>query len=76
MTAEYVTRAIDQRAAPGIMFFYEFDPLLTSGTFDAAFVPAMARHRCARVYNRDVPSMRPDTGPGGALIYGYACAGG
>ena len=76
MTPEYVTRAVDQHAGPGRMFFYEFDPVSDRRVFDAAFAPAMQRHRCVRVYQRDVPTYsRNGFGEGGALLYGYACDG-
>ena len=76
MTAEYVARTIDRNVGPGTMFFYEFDPVINTRAFDEAFAPGMLRHRCVRVYQRDVPTYaRASPGDAGALLYGYACHG-
>jgi hypothetical protein len=76
MTPAYVTDAIDRYTGSATMFFYQFDPVTRADVFDRAFAPAMARHRCARVYQREVPTYeRSLPGDGGAQLYGYACHG-
>ena len=76
MTPAYVAGVVDRHAAPGTMFFYQFDPVAGAGVFTGAFAPAMARHGCARVYQREVPTYaRAVAGDGGALLYGYLCHG-
>jgi hypothetical protein len=76
MTAQYVARTIDAQFDRQTMFFYQFDPSANGGVFAAAFAPAMARHGCRRVYQREVPTyMRDVPNDGGAVIYGYACDG-
>jgi len=76
MTPAYVTGAIDRYTGSATMFFYQFDPVIRADVFDRAFAPAMARHGCTRVYQREVPTYeRSLPGDGGALLYGYACHG-
>jgi hypothetical protein len=76
MTLDYVTRTIDRDAEPGMMFFYHLDAIEGSRVFADAFVPAMTRHRCARLYERAVPTyLRDDRENDGARLYGYRCAG-
>jgi hypothetical protein len=78
MTPEYVSGVIAREARAPAMFFYQMDPLARRAAFDAAFVPAMERRGCARVYERVVPTYERDVqgSGGGAMIYGYACNGG
>jgi hypothetical protein len=76
MTPEYVTRVVDLNAGPTTMFFYEFDPVTNGQVFKDAFAPGMVRHKCRRVYEREVPTYtRAAPGNTGALLYGYACDG-
>ncbi len=76
MTSQYVARTIDREAGPGMMFFYHLDAVQGSKVFDEAFVPGMLRHRCARVYRREVPTyVRDDPHDAGGLLYGYSCSG-
>lgn len=76
MTTGYVTRTIDREAAPATVFFYHLDAAMGSRVFNEAFVPGMRRHRCARVYERVVPTyVRDDPTNVGGLLYGYGCSG-
>lgn len=70
MTPEYVSGVIAREARSPVTFFYHVDPLARGAAFEAAFVPAMARRGCARMYER---ALQHD---GGAVLHGYACHGG
>lgn len=69
MTPEYVSGVIAREARSPAAFFYHVDPLAHGAAFETAFVPAMARRGCARVYERALPH------DGGAVLYGYVCHG-
>ena len=76
ITPDYVTQTIDREAVPGTRWFYHVDVARGSRIFDETFVPAMARHRCARVSERAVESYETEDFVGNlARLYGYACAG-
>jgi hypothetical protein len=68
MTPEYVGAVVAREARAPVTFLYEVDPSAPGTVFDAAFVPAMTRLGCTRVYDRAVQES-PER------FVGYTCHG-